>query len=195
MTTTIDDLRLYDSAERVLEARAGLVADEHGQDTPKRFLNMLDELTAHRPDKCDGSCIKFKAFDVEREDLIVIQDIPFVSVCNHHVIPFMGVVHIGYVPNTCIAGLSKFGRVVEHYARRLQVQERMTQQIAQYLEDQLLQPKGVAVVVKAEHLCMTIRGIQKPGAFTTTAHMSGVFGDHDRTAKNEFYHIINGGMK
>lgn len=177
-------------ADFLLNRYAGLQNDPHGAETPRRFLEMLSELTAHRD--CDMGCVKWKAFENEgMDEMIVVGDIPFVSVCNHHVIPFIGVAHIAYVPGMLIAGLSKFARVVDHFARTLQVQERLTANIGDFLK-QSLDPRGVAVVLKAEHMCMTIRGVQKPGARTTTAYMDGVFGDHNRTAKAEFLRHING---
>lgn len=179
--------------ESLLAAHAGLIDDGHGEDTPRRFLVMLSELTSHR--HCDGDCLKWKVFINDgMDEMIVVQDIPFVSVCNHHVIPFMGFAHVAYVPDKKIAGLSKFARVVDHFARALQVQERLTAQVADFLEERL-EPRGVGVILRAEHLCMTIRGVQKPGALTTTAAMRGVFADHDRTAKAEFMKYLNGGHK
>lgn len=189
-------------ASELLQAYAGLEPDgEHGVDTGQRFLSMLNELTCCKKTgnvdqdlKHIRNCIKWKTFDTDQQDMIVVQDIAFTSLCNHHVVPFMGVAHIGYVPRKTIAGLSKFARVVRHFARQLQVQERLTAQIADYLEEQL-EPRGVAVLVKAEHLCMAIRGVHAPGTFTTTSTMRGVFGDHDRTAKIEFMEIIRGSLK
>jgi GTP cyclohydrolase I len=176
----------------------GLQDDEHGKDTPERFEKMLEELTQcktlHQPQWDEEhlvECVKWKDFPAEGEDMIIVEQIPFNSVCNHHIIPFIGVAHIAYVPREREVGLSKLGRVVQHFARQLQVQERMTRQIADFIEERL-QPRGVGVVVKAEHLCMTIRGVQLPGTRTTTASMRGVFADHDRTAKAEFLAAING---
>jgi len=176
-----------EAAAVLLRTSAGLdINDIHGQDTPQRLVNMLRELTTPLP-------IKWKTFPNDgMDEMITIGDIPFTSLCSHHVIPFIGVAHIGYVPKELIAGLSKFARVVHHFARSLQTQERLTRQIADFLEENL-QPRGVAVMLKAEHMCMTIRGVQVPGAKTTTTEMRGVFGDHDRTAKMEFLSTISGG--
>jgi GTP cyclohydrolase I len=181
-------------AQAILEDVTGLAEDMHGRDTPKRFLEMLRELTQCK-DTSDAhlkECIKWKDFPAEDDEMIIVRDLPFVSICNHHVIPFIGKAHIGYIPKTTNAGLSKFGRVVRHYSRQLQVQERMTKQVHDFLEVQL-DPRGLAVVVEAEHLCMAIRGVQMPGARTRTQKMSGVFADHSRTAKMEFFASINGG--
>jgi len=114
------------------------------------------------------------------DELVVAREIPFHSLCEHHLIPFVGVAHVAYLPAERIVGLSKLARVVEHFARRLQVQERMTVLIADWLETEL-QPRGVGVVLDAEHLCMTIRGVQKPGTRTTTSALRGRVRDDART--------------
>jgi len=174
----------YGSALGVLSNHAGLdVSTEHGKDTPKRFIAMLDELTKCKD--CDGSCMKWKVFPSGVDQMVVVNRIPFSSVCNHHVVPFVGYAWIGYIPGGRIAGLSKFARVVHHFAKRLQVQEELTQQVADFLDEEL-EPAGVMVVLEAEHLCTTIRGVQTPGTITRTVVTTGVFADHTRTAKNEF---------
>lgn len=182
-----------ENARGLLQRYAGIIDDVHGKDTPARFLNMLDELTmcrdadeAHMLD-----CVKWKAFPAEgMRDMIVLEKIPFVSVCNHHLLAFKGYAHVAYVPDHIMAGLSKFARVVKHFARQPQVQERMTKQIGDFLEEYLA-PKGVGVIVTAEHMCMTIRGVASEGTWTTTSTMRGVFSEHDRTAKAEFLQIVN----
>lgn len=194
--TILKEASMYlEQASWILRTHTGLdVETEHGADTPKRFLSMLSELTSHR--ECDGQCIKWKTFPRESDEMIVTDNIPFVSVCNHHVLPFIGKASIAYVPKDSIAGLSKFARVVHHYAGMLQVQERLTVDIADFLEDEL-QPLGVGVILQAEHFCLTIRGAQTPGTLTTTSAMRGVFADHSKTAKAEFlsFMFINGGKK
>lgn len=176
-----------EAAEVLLRTAAGLdVHDMHGAETPTRFVHMLKELTTPSP-------IKWKKFSNDgMDEMIIVRNIPFVSLCNHHVIPFIGKADIGYVPDGYVAGLSKFARVVHHFAKALQVQERLTMQVADYLVENL-EPRGVAVVMEAEHLCMTIRGVQTPGTKTYTAAMKGVFEDHTRTAKSEFLSRLNGG--
>lgn len=178
-----------EAAEVVLRIAAGLdVSGIHGKDTPARFVQMLRELTTP-PD------IKWKTFENEGYDEMIIErGIPFTSLCNHHVIPFIGVAHVGYVPKDTVPGLSKIARVVQHYSHGLQIQEKLTKDIADFLESQL-EPRGVAVVLEAEHMCMTIRGAQVPGTLTYTAAMRGVFSDHERTAKAEFLSRLNGGHK
>lgn len=173
-----------EAARMLLEQTTGLNGDSHGLNTPKRFVAMLRELTT-APE------FEFTVFPNEDgvDEIVTVQDIPFVSVCNHHVVPFVGVAHIGYIPNAKLVGLSKFARVVRYYSKRLQVQERLTQQVADYLMENL-DPLGVAVILEAEHMCMTIRGVQTPGTKTTTSAMKGVFADHDKTAKDEFLRLI-----
>jgi GTP cyclohydrolase I len=173
-----------DCVEDLLKQHAGLdVTNDHGRDTPKRFVSMLDELTKCRD--CDGSCMKWKTFKEDVDQMVVVNKIPFSSVCNHHVVPFVGFAWIGYVPEDHLAGLSKFARVVHHFAHKLQVQERLTEEVADFLEYELA-PSGVIVVLEAEHLCMTIRGVQTPGTTTRTVVTRGVFADHALTAKSEF---------
>lgn len=186
---TEEPVSTVEAVAEVLAVHAGLdLSTEHGRDTPLRFVDMLDELTDCRD--CDGSCMKWKTFEEDVDQMIVVNRIPFSSVCNHHVVPFVGFAWIGYIPDGTVAGLSKFARVTKHFARRLQVQERLTDQIAYFLETHLT-PKGVIVVLEAEHLCMTIRGTQTPGTTTRTVVTRGVFSDHSRTAKAEFL----GGIK
>ena len=124
------------------------------------------------------------------DELVVARDIPFHSLCEHHLLPFHGVAHIGYLPGDRIIGLSKLGRVVDLYARRMQVQERLTTQVARWLGEEL-QPRGVGVVIEAEHLCMSLRGVQKPGARTITSALHGVVRDDPRT-RQEFLALTGG---
>jgi GTP cyclohydrolase I len=184
----VSKLKTVEMLEDILAVHAGLnVTTEHGRDTPSRFLNMLDELTACK--NCNGDCVKWRKFDAETDEMIIVKKIPFISVCNHHIIPFVGEARIGYVPCKLEAGLSKFGRVVQHYARQLQTQERLTSQITDFLQ-MSLSPLGVIVQLEAEHMCMTVRGVQMPGATTVTTKTLGVFADHTRTAKVEFLESI-----
>jgi GTP cyclohydrolase IA len=176
-------------ASRLLSLATGLDLDSpHGRDTPARYVRMLKELTT--PEEFNFTMF---ANDDGSDEMITIRDVPFVSVCNHHVIPFIGHAYIAYVPRDVIAGLSKFARTVKYFAKSLQTQERLTKQVADFLEEKL-QPRGLAVVMDAEHMCMTIRGVQSPGTLTRTAAMRGVFSDHTRTAKAEFMATINGGI-
>jgi GTP cyclohydrolase IA len=124
------------------------------------------------------------------DELILVRDIPFQSVCMHHVLPFHGVAHIAYLPADRILGLSKLARVVDLFARDLQLQERLTVQIGSWLQQQL-QPKGVGVMLEAEHLCMSLRGVQKPGAKTVTSALHGIVRDDPRT-REEFLSLTAG---
>jgi len=156
--------------------------DAELQETPLRFARMLVELTTHEP-------FKFTTFESDADEMVVIRDISFVSLCAHHIVPFVGVAHIGYVPNGKVGGLSKFARVVRQMAKGLWNQENLTTAIAVNLEEHL-HPLGVAVVLSAEHLCMTIRGVQAPGTTTTTSKMTGCFADHSKMARSEFLGLI-----
>ena len=145
------------------------------RETPRRIADAYSELLTPQP---------FEATTFPNDDgydeLIVARAIPFHSLCMHHLLPFHGVAHVGYLPGERIIGLSKLGRVVELFARDLQIQERLTVQIADWLERELA-PRGVGVVLEAEHLCMSLRGVQKPGATTVTSAMRGLCRDDART--------------
>ena len=127
-------------------------------------------------------------FDVHYDEMVLVRDIDFYSLCEHHMIPFFGKVHVGYVPGDKVLGLSKVPRIVEIFARRLQVQERLTMQIAKTLED-VLQPKGVGVVVEATHLCMAMRGVEKQNSFTVTSSLRGEFSEDPKT-RAEFMQLL-----
>ena len=127
-------------------------------------------------------------FEAETDEMVLINDIEFYSLCEHHMLPFYGKCHIAYVPNKRILGLSKFARIVDHYSRRLQIQERLTTSIAQCLEE-LLEPRGVGVIMEASHLCMMMRGVQKQNSFATTSALRGRFKSDSRT-RNEFLNLI-----
>lgn len=172
-----------DAAER---AAADLVAalgadlrDEHLRETPRRMVEAYTELLSPRP---------FHPTTFPNDDgydeLVVARAIPFHSLCEHHMLPFVGVAHVGYLPGERIIGLSKLARVVELFARDLQVQERLTTQVARWLQD-ALNPKGVGVVLEAEHFCMSLRGVQKQGSTTVTSALHGLVRDDPRT-RQEF---------
>lgn len=167
--------RARDAVAELLAALDVDLEDESLQETPRRVAAAYAELLTP---------VAFSATTFPNEEgydeLVVARHIPFHSLCEHHLIPFVGFAHVAYLPGERIVGLSKLARVVEHFARNLQVQERMTVLIADWLEREL-SPKGVGVVLDAEHFCMTIRGVQKPGARTTTSALRGYVRDDPRT--------------
>ena len=139
------------------------------------------------PEEVVGDAI----FNEQCDEVIAVKDIDFFSLCEHHLLPFKGVAHVGYLPEKKIIGLSKIPRIVDIYARRLQVQERLTQQVADALQD-VLNPKGVAVVIEAEHLCMQMRGVEKKSSFMITSAVRGAFRENNKT-REEFLSIIGKG--
>ena len=168
-------------------SREGLVR------TPERVHRMYAELTAGYhvdPDRLINQAV----FDVDYSEMVVVKDIPFYSLCEHHLLPFFGVAHVAYVPDGRVIGLSKIPRIVEMYGRRLQVQERLTQQVADFLMERLA-PKGVGVVVEASHLCAVMRGVRKPGTVMTTAAVLGLFRRNDKTRSEFFAHLDRPGPK
>jgi len=160
------------------------ITDEHVRNTPKRFTKMLRDLTT-KPE------FEFTMFKNEGiDEMVLVKNIEFHSLCSHHLLPFIGKAHVAYIPNDKIAGLSKLARAVAYLQAGLWTQEHLTWAIANFLEEHL-EPLGVAVVMEAEHLCMTLRGIEAKGALTTTSKMTGVFADHARLARTEFLSLIN----
>ena len=178
-----------DAAERaVTDLLAALGQDptsEHLADTPGRVARSLAELVTATP----FTATTFPN-DERYDELVLARDIPFHSLCQHHLLPFTGVAHVAYLPAERIVGLSKLGRIVDHYARGLQVQERLTCQVADWLDDHL-EPNGVGVVLEAEHTCMSLRGVQKPGARTVTSALRGLVRDDPRT-RQEFLALAIG---
>jgi GTP cyclohydrolase IA len=177
---SIDATRVEHLLRELLEA-VGEDPDREGlQGTPRRIAAMYSELFAGMDD--DPARHLTLTFAAEHDEMVMVRDIPFASLCEHHMIPFIGRVHLGYIPaeDGRITGLSKLARVVDSFAHRLQVQERMTTQIADTME-KTLEPRGVLVVVEAEHLCMSMRGVKKPGTLTITSAVRGLFRDDPRT--------------
>jgi GTP cyclohydrolase I len=155
--------------------------------TPDRVARMYDELTAgYHIDPV--ALINDAIFDVEYDEMVVVKDIDFQSLCEHHMLPFLGKAHVAYIPTNKVVGLSKIPRIVEMFARRLQVQERMTVQIADFIEE-VLQPQGVAVIVEGAHMCMIMRGIKKANATMTTSAMRGSF-KKNATTRAEFMDLV-----
>lgn len=156
-------------------------------ETPGRVIRSLLELTSGNRKDIE---MEIKTFPAEGADQMVCQwNIPLYSLCEHHMLPFAGYAHIGYIPKEKVVGLSKLKRVVDHFARRLQIQERLTREICSYLEG-ALQPRGTMVVVEAEHFCMTMRGVQAPGTLTTTSAVTGDFQDPKEGSREEFLTLL-----
>ncbi|WP_426451018.1 GTP cyclohydrolase I FolE [Paenibacillus sp. S-38] len=156
------------------------------QDTPARVTRMYEEIFAGY--EADVKDILGVAFDEKHEELVIVKDIVYYSQCEHHMAPFFGRIHIGYIPSGKIAGLSKFARLVEAVTRRLQVQERITSELADIIESEL-EPHGCMVVVEGEHLCMCARGVKKPGSKTISSAVRGVFRT-DASSRAEFLSLI-----
>lgn len=171
--------RAENAVAELLTALGRDVTSEHLADTPRRVAASLREMLTPR----DFAMTTFPN-DENYQELVLVRDIPFHSLCEHHLLPFRGVAHVGYVPGDRLVGLSKLARVVELFSRDLQVQERLTQQISAYLTEQLA-PCGVGVVLEAEHLCMTMRGAQSAGATTTTTAFTGVLAK-DNAMRRQF---------
>ena len=167
------------AAADLLTALGAAPGSEHLSGTPRRVAKAYAELLSPTP---------FEATtfpnDEGYDELVLVRDIPFQSLCAHHLLPFQGTAHVAYLPGERIVGLSKLGRVVDLYAHDLQIQERLTTQVADWIEERLA-PRGVGVIVEAEHLCMSLRGAQKPGALTTTSALRGLVRDDPRT-RQEF---------
>ncbi len=162
--------------------REGLLDTPHR--VAKMYLNEVFEGYKQQPVEILNNAV----FHSDYEEMVIVKDIDFYSMCEHHMIPFFGVVHVGYIPDGKLIGLSKIPRLVDMFARRLQIQEQMTVQIAKTLEE-LLEPKGVAVVVEAIHLCSVMRGVRKPRNKMITSEVRGAFRKHQKTREEFFSHI------
>ncbi|THV46730.1 hypothetical protein BGAL_0364g00040 [Botrytis galanthina] len=174
---------------RTLLCQIGEDANREGlRKTPDRYAKALQFLTKGYREKI-SDVVNDAIFNENAEDMVIVSDIDVFSLCEHHMLPFFGKVHIGYIPNGRVLGLSKFSRIVEIFARRLQVQERLTTQIADAIED-ALQPLGVAVIIECKHMCMMMRGVEKTGSLTSTQCMRGVLKDGVKERKN--FHALLG---
>jgi GTP cyclohydrolase IA len=176
----IDLVRAEAAVADLLAALGQDTSDEHMQETPRRVAATFAEMLTPRS-------FNLTTFpnDERYDELVLARDIPFHSLCQHHLLPFKGVAHVGYLPGERILGLSKLARVVELFARGLQVQERLTKQVADWLEEQL-SPKGVGVVIEAEHLCMSLRGVQAHGSRTVTSALHGILRTDQRSRAELF---------
>jgi GTP cyclohydrolase I len=187
---SVDLERIEKNVREILEA-IGEDPERNGLlDTPRRVAKMYSELfEGLGTDPAEHLKV---VFEEEHDEMVMVRDIPFTSLCEHHLVPFMGRAHVAYIPGPSgrITGLSKLARTVEGFARRLQVQERMTSQIADAL-DSALEPQGALVVIEAEHLCMAMRGVRKPGTVTVTSAVRGIFRT-DVSTRNEALAFIHG---
>jgi len=178
---------MQDLVRQLLKA-IGEDPDREGlQTTPRRVEQSLGFLTSGYTADLDA-IINDALFSVEYNEMVIVRDIDFYSLCEHHLLPFFGKCHVAYIPNGKVIGLSKVPRIVDVFARRLQVQERLTSQIAETIANRVA-PLGVAVVMEASHLCMAMRGVQKQNSVTTTSAMLGVFHEDART-RHEFLKLI-----
>jgi GTP cyclohydrolase I len=184
------DLVAIERAVRTILSAVGEDPDRPGlKDTPRRVARMYKEMFAGL--HSDPSRHLRVTFPENYDEIVLVRDISFTSMCEHHLLPFSGVAHVAYIPNGRVTGLSKLARVVEEVSHRPQVQERMTAEVADLIEREL-QTSGVAVVVKAEHSCMSIRGIRKPGSQTVTSALRGVFKTNE-SSRAEIMSLINNG--
>jgi GTP cyclohydrolase I len=186
----MDRERIMQGVRLVLEGIGEDPQREGLLETPRRVADMYEEIFAGMAQEPgEHFCV---TFNEGHREMVIVRDIPLYSMCEHHLIPFMGRAHVAYIPGKDgrICGLSKLARVVDIYAKRPQVQERMTSQIAQAIVDNL-DPRGVMVVIEAEHLCMSMRGVQKPGAVTTTSAVRGIF-ESSLATRSEAMSLIKG---
>jgi GTP cyclohydrolase I len=185
----VDKARIEEAVRTILEAVGEDIAREGLRDTPRRIAEMYAELLDGVG--VDPLALLEVGFDENHHEMIVVKDIPFYSLCEHHLLPFHGVAHVGYIPDGRVVGVSKIARLVETFARRPQVQERLTSQVADLLCEGGLRARGAGVVIQAEHLCMTMRGVRKPGSRIVTSATRGVFRDDART-RAEFFALVGG---
>ena len=175
--------KIADGVSTILSAIGDGVDAASTADTPKRVANTYDELLAGYNTN-PVELLNGAMYEVEYDEMVVVKNIDFYSLCEHHLLPFYGKAHVGYLPKSKVVGLSKIPRLVEMFARRLQVQERMTQQIATVMNE-LIEPIGVGVVVEAQHLCVAMRGVGKPNSTMTTSAVRGLF-KNSATTREEF---------
>jgi len=183
----IDKERLEQITKELLEIVGEDTNREGLLKTPKRVAKSWEFLSQGYKQDLD-EIVNGALFEESAKDMVIVKDIEFYSLCEHHLIPFYGKAHVGYIPNGKIIGLSKIPRIIDFYARRLQVQERLTNQIATCIQD-LLNPKGVAVIMEGRHFCMLMRGVQKQNSIASTSSMLGTFKEKSST-RNEFLKLV-----
>lgn len=187
-TAGIDQERIAAAVREIIAAIGEDASREGLVETPERIARLYAELFSGVHE--DPADVLRRSFDEQHKEMVILKDIPFYSLCEHHFLPFHGSAHVGYVPEGRIVGVSKLARVVDILARRPQMQERLTSQVADAIMDGL-HPDGVAVVIEAEHLCMTMRGVQKPGARMITSAIRGGFRRRGVT-RSEFLSLVQG---
>jgi len=187
----VDSEKIEKAVSEILLAVGEDVEREGLKDTPRRVAAMYSELLAGMQEKPEEH-IK-SVFTENYDEIVLLRDIPFYSICEHHLMPFIGTAHVAYLPSGMVLGVSKLARIVDCFARRLQVQERLTDQIADFLMNNL-KPKGSAVVLQAAHSCMTIRGIKKPGSTMVTSALRGIF-KKDPRSRNEVMSLMHNSSK
>ncbi len=184
----VDQERVQAAVRELIAAIGEDVTREGLRHTPRRIAEMYDEIFAGL--YADPKQLLAVTFEEGHDEMVILKDIPFYSLCEHHFMPFHGVAHVGYIPEGSVVGISKIARVVELFAKRPQLQERLTCQIADCIME-ALEPDGVAVVIEAEHLCMTMRGVKKPGSKLVTSAMRGHFKKRAVT-RSEFLALVQG---
>ena len=187
----IDEARIEKAVREILSAVGEDLNRDGLKDTPARVARMYGELLAGMHD--DPNTHISRVFNENYDEIVLLRDIPFYSICEHHLMPFIGSAHVAYLPSGKILGVSKLARIVDCFARRLQTQERLTSQIADCLMSNL-KPQGVAIVLEASHSCMTIRGIKKPGSVMVTSAVRGLF-RKDPRSRNEIMSLIHSQSK
>jgi GTP cyclohydrolase I len=185
--TNIDRKRIEKAIREILDAVGEDLNREGIKRTPQRVANMYAELLGGMRE--DPKEHLKGVFQEDYDEIVILRDIPFYSICEHHLMPFIGSAHVAYLPKGKVLGVSKIARIVDCFSRRLQVQERLTNQIADFLMDNL-QPMGVAVVLEASHSCMTIRGAKKPGSIMVTSSIRGVF-RNDQKSRSEVLSLLH----
>lgn len=183
----VDQSRIEAATGEILQAVGEDPTREGLQETPRRVAKAYEELlSGYRTDP--AQLINNAIFDVEYDDMVIVRDIEFYSLCEHHMLPFLGKAHIAYIPNQKVIGLSKIPRIVDMFARRLQVQERLTRQVADFINE-VLEPKGVGVVMEGVHMCSLMRGVKKHESSMTTSAMLGIFRENDITRREFMSHL------
>ncbi len=188
---TVDTERIKKAAKEILLALGEDTEREGLKKTPERVARMYAELLGGMHE--DPKKHLRSVFTENYDEIVLLRDIPFYSICEHHLMPFIGSAHVAYLPSGTVLGVSKLARIVDCFARRLQTQERLTYQIADFIMSSL-KPKGVAVVLEASHSCMTIRGIKKPGSVMVTSALRGIF-KRDPRSRNEVMSLMHNGSK